>query len=214
MESLINISAALDSVQIDWRKHLALSLGFGGLPLTLPPTLQAALENATDLNDIVEDFEVLFKLMTANVHNHGYDYAVKTVYLNCDNLSVHSARLDIFYRTTGYHAGDPYYTTDSFVIVNLREVYRLGDNNTVAGCGLTDTTIGYWLRPLTGDDGDGMLDDINERTSNNYSSEPLYHLEQLLKAPPVWSDRRQCYLGRPKGIPFVCRIEPYGPVYN
>ena len=212
MESLINIGGPLDFVLIDWRKHLALS--FESLPLTLPPVLQTLLKDATNISDIAEDFKVLFKLMTATVHNYGYDYAVHTVRMNCDNLSIHDARLDIFYRTTGYHCNDAYHTTDSFVIVNLSEVYALNDNNTVAECGLIDTKIGYWLRPLTGDDNDRILDDINEKTSNSYSSEAYYHLEQLLKAPPIWSERRQCYLGRPKGIPFVCKIEPYGPVYN
>lgn len=209
---LVGVGGPLDSVCLDWYAHL--TCAFNGESLELPATLRAALMAADSIDSVAKDLAQLFKLMTRANHNNGYTYKVHTTYIQEHVHTTDSVRLDIFYRTNGYYAGDPFYTSDSFVVVNLLRVYALEDNDNVAECGVLDATLGFWLSPLRDSCDASILDSINDRLSIGYSRYPYGELENYLESAPVWVESRRCYVCRIKGVPYLCKVEPVPPYYG
>jgi len=225
---LTGIGGPLDSVALDWQKHVKTALN--SEPLELPPTLHDALQEADSIDSVADDLCSLFNLMTQSIHNGGYTYewtchTIRDSSLNCECLNV-----AIFYRTNGYHAGDPFYSSDAFVVINCSRVYAMQDNNNVGESGLFDTAIGFWLSPLRDSCDASMLDSLNDRLSIGYSSHPYCELESKLISgywyvPPVgarahfigktyWIESRGYYVCRVAGVPYVCRVDPIAPYYN
>ena len=225
---ILGMGERLDCLRLDWREHKRRA--FNSEPLELPPTLEAKLLAANSIDCVADDLSRLFGLMTAAIRAGGYNYVVETVYAGGDDTDLGSFRLDVFYRTDGYHAGDPFYTSDSFVVVNLYEVYALQDNDNVAECGILDCTLGYWLSPLRDSCDASLLDSLNDKLSAGYSSYPYGELESALISgecitpygdteprlipKAYWSASRQCYVCRVNCAPYLCKVEPVPPYYG
>lgn len=223
------IGGPLDCLSINWKFHLAASLPDG--PLTLPDTLADKLaEHGAD--KCSDDLCTLFKLMTMAVHTGGYDYAYQTMRIGGDDSSLgFTQTIHAFYRVNGYHCGDPFYSSDAFLVIDSA-VYALSDNDNLGECGLLDTTIGLWVTPLRDAIDASILDPINDRLSAGYSGYPYGELEDYLESgefysnylngarvkarrPAVfWVESRQCYVAKIKGIPFLCKVEPVAPYYG
>lgn len=206
---LTGIGGPLERVCLDWRAHLAASMN--SEPLELPDCLADRLAAASTIDCVADDLAQLFNLMTRSIHSGGYKYKVHSTSLEF-NDSHHS--VDIFHRTNGYHAGDPFYSSDAFVVVGCYHVYAMEDNNNVGESGLFDTTVGYWLSPLRESNDARLLDGLNDRLSVGYSSYPYGELEDRLIGEPTWSDSRNCYVCRVDCAPYVCRIDPVAPCYG
>lgn len=222
---LTGIGGPLDCVALDWRRHVASAMN--SEPLELPPTLYAALQDADSIESVADDLRTLFNLMTQAIHTGGYNYAFHQTSLefNGSHYSV-----DIFYRTNGYHTGDPFYVSDSFVVIDCHKVYAMQDNDNVAESGLFDTSVGFWLSPLRDSCDASLLDSLNDRLSVGYSSHPYGELESKLiggvwhlgsgeYAPRLipktyWVESRRCYVCRVADAPYVCRVDPIAPYYG
>lgn len=223
------VGGPLDRLSINWQSHLAASLPDG--PLTLPGTLADKLaEHGAD--DCSDDLCALFKLMTMAVHTGGYDYAYQTLRIGGDDSSLGFTQpVHVFYRTSGlYHTGDPFYSSESFLVVDDK-VYALTDSN-LAECGLLETNLGFWASSLRDTIDVRILDPINDRLSAGYSSYPYGELEDYLESGQdyettfngarvkarrpmaFWVESRQCYVARLRGIPFLCKVEPVAPYYG
>lgn len=206
---LTGIGGPLDCVALDWRCHVAAAMN--SEPLELPPTLDAVLLDADSIESVADDLCTLFNLMTQAIHTGGYNYAVHHTSLE---FSGSHYSVDIFYRTNGYHTGDPFYVSDSFVVIDCHKVYAMQDNDNVAESGLFDTSVGFWLSPLRDSCDARLLDSLNDRLSSGYSSSPYSEFERHLESEPVWVDSRRCYICRVKDVPYLCKVELVPPCYG
>lgn len=223
------IGGPLDCLSLDWQSHLAASLPDG--PLTLPDILADKLaEHGAD--ECSDDLCALFKLMTMAVHTGGYTYMYETVRIGGDDSALgFTETIYVFYRVNGYHSGDPFYSSDAFLVID-GAVYALSDNDNLAECGLLETIIGFWVSPLRDNLDSKILDPINDRLSAGYSSYPYGELEDYLdsgedyettfngarvrarRPAAFWIESRQCYVAKLKGIPFLCKVQPVAPYYG
>lgn len=226
---LQGVGGPLDCISLDWHSHLAASLPDG--PLTLPETLaDMLLERGAD--KCSDDLCALFKLMSMAVQTDGYDYMYEKLRIGSDDSPLgFSHAIYVFYRVSGYHSGDPFYSSNAFVVV-ADKVYALGDNDNVGECGILETTVGFWIAPLRDTVDASILDPINDRLSSGYSSYPYGELEDYLESgefyssyvngarvqarrpAAFWIEARQCYVAKIKGIPFLCKVEPVAPYYG
>lgn len=206
---LTGIGGPLERVSLDWRAHLAASMN--SEPLELPDSIADRLANASTIDSVADDLAQLFNLMTRAIHTGGYKYVAHSAHLDF-NGSTYS--VDIFHRTNGYHAGDPFYTSDSFIVIDCHKVYAMEDNDNVGESGLFETTVGYWLSPLRESNDARLLDGLNDRLSVGYSSYPYGELEAHLIGEPVWAESRKCYVCRVDCAPYLCRVDPVAPCYG
>jgi hypothetical protein len=204
---LDGIGGPLDCVRINPRRHIMAAMNTE--PLDLPPMLDAALMDASTIDSVADDLCTLFNLMTRATHNGGYTYAVHSTHLDIGGCGY---SVDIFYRTNGYHTGDPFWVTDSFIVVDLHRVYQLEDNATPGDCGLFETTVGLWVAPARDTGSQPELDWLNDRLSAGYSHYPYGELEANLDSPITYHKGR--YLCRIKGVPYLCTVEPIEPHYG
>lgn len=224
---LIGIGGPLDSIALNLSYHIEASLGS---PITLPALLSDAMaEHGTD--KVSGDLCTLFTLMSLNVHTGGYRYAYQALHFGGDDSSLPYVHAYLFYRVNGYHSGDPYYSSDSYIVIG-DNVFALTDNDNVAECGILESTVGFWASPLRPDCDANLLDPINNGISAGYSSYPYGILESYLESgefyvarvggndfarripKAYWIESRQCYVAKLKGIPYLCKIEPVAPFYG
>jgi hypothetical protein len=202
---LAGIGGPLDCVRIVPGLHIEAAMN--SEPFSLPPLLHDALMAASSIDSVTADLCSLFNLMTRNVHNGGYNYAVHSTYLEEFSMAV-----DIFYRENGYRSGDPFYSSEAFVVIDCYKVYAMEDNDNIAESGLFDTTVGFWVSPVRDNGCQAALDSLNDRLSSGYSSYPCGELEDHIDSPITYHKGR--YLARIKGIPYLCKIEPIEPYYG
>jgi hypothetical protein len=196
--------------------HISESLGS---PLTLPPTLTDKLSEQW-ANECEDDLLALFALIggatyeqvardnTYNVENDLSSFYVWTVYapINCPDWCWHR---DAFVVVEIGAGGDPRYCA-----YDRARIYRL-DDACLGDTGFFDLTLGWWAEPIDSDRYDECdLDSLNDRITTGYASHPYYELRDLLIAEPVWSERRQAFLGRFKDCAFPVRLLPIAPAYG
>lgn len=202
---------------IDMAHHVAESLGS---PLKLPSSMDDNLSAdwaATESNhaDLLRLFELMkgceykeaYRDNTCNNQSDLNNFMVFTVYAPAGCPDWAWAR-DTFVVVERGSGGDPRYSA-----YGAAEVYSL-DDTTVAECGFLDLQLSWWLEPIGELYDPSLLDDLNDRLSAGYSSSPFYQLEECAYAPPVWSEQRQGYIVRPKGVPYACRAVPVLPAYG
>lgn len=204
-----------DCCSINLEEHLEQTLG---QPIKLPPTLGDRLSDDW-ANQCEEDLLALFELITGVQYEQAHR----------DNSYNQDSDLDSFMVWTVYApvgCADWCWQRDLFVVVEIgaggdprycsygpAKVYRL-DDVCLGDCGFLDWRLGWWLEPVAGGYDRDLLDNLNDRCSSSYSSSPYCELEGSLYAPPVWNDRRQCFLARPRGIPYPCKVLPVEPCYG
>jgi hypothetical protein len=205
----------LECCSLSWEQHCAESLGE---PLKLPPSLADRLSEQWAI-ECEEDILALFALMTGtkykqvwrdNTYNSENDldqFALITVYADTD-CSDWCWRRDCFVVIETGAGGDPRYCAYS-----AAQVYRLDDSCIGDTCFL-DWRLGYWITPISDRYDASELDQLNDRCSATYSSWPWGELIEGLESAPVWSDKRGAFVCRPKGVPFVCTVEPVAPYYG
>jgi hypothetical protein len=197
--------------------HLRESLGE---PLKLPNAMEALLsEHWANSEEVEPQLLQLFELMTGvayqqvardntyNTENDLDSFYVWTVYadVNCLDWCWHR---DVFIVVEVGSGGDPRYCAYA-----PARIYRLEDQ-CVGDSGFLDLTLGWWAEPISERYDPRLIDPCNDRIGIGYSSHPYYELEDLLYAPPIWSDKRQAYVGRFKGTPYPVALMPQAPYYG
>lgn len=215
MEAVIIDKKYPECCALSLESHLENTLGS---PIKLPPTLE---ERLTDkwANECEEDLLALFELMTGaqyqqvtrdNSYNQPNDldsFMVWTVYADT-SAPDWLWRRDVFVVVEVGAGGDPRYCSYS-----PARIYRL-DDNTIGDSGFLDWSLGWWAEPISSEKYDEeKLDNLNDRISSCYSSEPYYQLENLLYSAPVWCEKLGAFLGRFKDCAFPVRLYPIEPAY-
>jgi len=193
----------IDDCAIDRQAHLKEALG---RPLSLPDLLHDAIREADRIDDVADNLISLFTLLRDD-YTQPADWQIFSFSsANEDNDLTGDISAYVFY--TG---GDVFWSRDCFAVIDA-DVYRI--NDCLGDTGLVDWTLGYWLRPLDGSAPCKELERLNNRVCRGYSDWPYGELENALYHPPVWSAERGCYVARPHNVPFVCRVDVYGPSYS
>jgi len=197
--------------------HVAETLG---QPLKLPSTLADLLaEHWANSEEAEPDLLALFELITGTEYEQVYS----------DNTYNHENDLASFMVFTVYApvgCFDWCWQRDCFIAVEIgsggdqrccaysqAKVYRL-DDRMLGDCSFLDWRLGWWLEPISDRYDRQELDDINDRCSSFYSSAPYHELTKQLHAEPIWSDRHDCYVARPKAVSFLCKVSPVEPCYG
>ena len=197
--------------------HLRQSLGE---PLKLPNAMEVLLnEHWANSEEAEPQLLQLFALMTGttyqqvardntyNTENDLDSFYVWTVYADVD-CPDWCWRRDVFVVIEIGSGGDPRYCAYSPARIYRLEDQCLGDS------GFFDLTLGWWAEPISERYDPRLVDPCNDRIGIGYSSHPYYELEDLLYAPPIWSDKRQTYVGRFKGTPYPVALMPQIPYYG
>jgi hypothetical protein len=184
-----------DCVMIDWRKHIAESLG---KPMLLPSCFNS------DSKDYLEDIVKLCELIAGEKNMKVY-----TVHSPYDSNLSSEIQLDIIHSDKG----DPFWERDTFILVNGDNLYSLADDTVGDSC-ILDWIVGWWGNPIADKYDAREVDTFNDRIGSGYSSEPYWHMVEMLYNPPIWSERRQAFLGRFKGSRFPVMLTPCGPFYG
>jgi hypothetical protein len=198
-------------------QHVVESLG---KPLDLPEAIETLLgEHWANSEEVEPNLLQLFKLLTGstyeqvardNTYNHENDldsFYVFTVYadIGCPDWCW---RRDVFVVVEMGAGGDPRYSSYGSAQVFRLEDCCLGDT------GFFDLVLGWWAEPIRSTYDSAAIDPMNDRIGIGYSSHPYYQLESLLYASPVWSDKRQAFIGRFKGTPYPVALMPHAPHYG
>lgn len=203
------------SIAIDW--HVAETLG---VPIKLPPALECLCEKHwANTEEVEPNLLALFELMTGST----YEQVAR------DNTFNHENSLDGYFVYTVYApvgCNDWVWTRDVFVVIeqgaggdprysaySTAQIYHLSDG-TVADSGFFDTTLSWWLEPISDLYDPKAIDWLNDRISCGYSTAPYYELTTHTYGAPIWNDARKCYLVRPKNCPYVCRAMPLEPCHG
>lgn len=197
--------------------HLRESLGE---PLQLPEAIETLLsEHWANSEEAEPNLLHLFKLITGadyqqvardNTYNTENDldaFYVWTVYADVD-CPDWCWRRDVFVVVEIGSGGDPRYCAYAPARIYRLEDACLGDS------GFLDLTLGWWAEPISDRYDPRLVDHCNDRIGIGYSSHPYYEMADLLYAPPIWSDKRQTYLGRFKGTPYPVALMPQAPYYG
>lgn len=202
---------------IDTSFHIAQTLGS---PIVLPDAISDLLaEHWANSDDVEPNLLALFALITGveyhqvcrdTTYNHETDldsFFVFTVYAPID-CSDWCWQRDCFVVVEVGSGGDPRYCSYS-----AAEVYRL-DDTMLGDCCFLDWRLGWWLQPISDRYYASDLDELNDECSSCYSSSPYYQLAKATYAKPIWSDKHGCYIARPKGVRFPCKVSPVEPCYG
>lgn len=202
------------SIAIDW--HVAETLG---APIKLPPAIERLCEEHwANTEEVEPNLLALFELMTGSAYEqvardntYNYEsslngYLVYTVYapIGCRDWVW---QRDVFVVIEVGAGGDPRYSAYS-----AAKVYHLSDG--IGDSGFLETSLGWWLEPISDLYDPKAVDWLNDRISCGYSSAPYYELIQHTYKAPIWSESRGCYLVRPKDCPYVCRVMPLEPCHG
>jgi hypothetical protein len=198
-------------------EHIRESLGE---PLKLPGSLQGLLnESWANSEEAEPDLLQLFALMTGstykqvhrdNTYNHESDldsFFVWSVYADT-NCKDWCWRRDVFIVVEMGSGGDPRYSAYGPAQVFRLEDVCLGDT------GFFDLVLGWWSEPIRASYDSAAIDSMNDRIGIGYSSHPYYELENLLYAKPIWSERRNAFIGRFRGTPYPVTLMPEAPHYG
>jgi hypothetical protein len=198
-------------------QHVLESLG---KPLDLPEAIETLLgEHWANSEEVEPNLLQLFKLLTGstyeqvardNTYNHENDldsFYVFTVYADVGCLDW-CWRRDVFIVVEMGAGGDPRYSA-----YGPAQVFRLEDS-CLGDTGFLDLTLGWWAEPIRSTYDPKLIDRHNERIGIGYSYDPYYEMESLLYAKPVWSDKRQAFIGRFKGTPYPVALMPHAPHYG
>lgn len=204
--------ANYDCCTISTAAHVSESLGN---PIKLPPTLADKLADSW-VCEWEDDLLALFELIMGeqyeqkhrdNTYNGETDLDSHLVYtvwapVGCADWCWAG---DTFVSCEVSSAGDPRYGA-----YTLTGIYRV---DSIADTGFLDFVLGWWLEPISGESCP-TLDRLNDHLSIGYSSNPTYELGELCVTAPVWSERLQSYVCRPKGLPYACKVSPFAPHYG
>jgi hypothetical protein len=198
-------------------QHVLESLG---KPLDLPECIETLLGEYWACSEEVEpNLLQLFTLITGaeykqvardNTYNVESDldcFYVFTVYADVD-CPDWCWRRDVFIVVEMGSGGDPRYSA-----YGPAQIYRLEDN-CLGETGFFDLTLGWWAEPIRDSYDSMLIDRQNERIGIGYSSNPYYEMESLLYAKPIWSERRNAFIGRFKGTPYPVTLTPHAPHYG
>lgn len=202
---------------IDTSFHLAETLGS---PIVLPDAISDLLTEHWANSDAAEpSLLALFALIAGA----DYQQVYRDTSYNSDN-DLDSVFVFTVYAPVG--CSDWCWQRDCFVVVEIGsdgdprycsyspgQVYRL-DDTMLGDCCFLDWHLGWWLEPVSDRYDPSALDSINDRCSSWYSSAPYYELIEATYAEPIWSNRHGCYIARPKGIGFPCKVSPVEPCYG
>lgn len=201
-------------------EHIANSLGE---PIQLPPAIADVV--AGDYSE--EESECNLLQLFALVKGCKYELAVR------DNTYNHETDLDQFFIYSVYApVGNPdwMWQRDCFVVVEMGspgdprytsyktpKVYDLGDSM-LGENGFFSWTLGWYGRyiedGIVSNETDTFLDDVNERISEGYGSNPTYELRVLCYADPIWVEKFGGYVARVKGSGYPMVFIPVEPCYN
>jgi len=197
--------------------HISESLG---KPLELPECIETLLgEHWANSEEVEPNLLQLFKLITGadykqvardNTYNSESDldsFFVWTVYADVD-CPDWCWRSDVFIVVEMGSGGDPRYSAYGSAQVFRLEDACLGDT------GFFDVVLGWWAEPIRASYDSAAIDSMNDRIGIGYSSHPYYELESLLYSKPIWSDRRNAFIGRFKGSPYPSVLTPHAPHYG
>lgn len=201
-----------DCCYLDSESHIRESLGE---PLVLPQSIQESEQE--------EDFLRLFSLMKGcdyelvvrnNTYNEETDldqFFVYSVYAPVGSSDWVWQR-DTFVRVEMGQPGDPRY-----VNYNHPEVYDLGDTM-LGDSGFFNWTLSWFAQYLiageVSTESDNHIEDINSRISDGYSCNPTHELRQLCYADPIWVEKFDGYVARPKYRSFPMVFRPEAPIYG
>lgn len=173
------------------------------------------LGNPVDIGDVsvYYDEELIdFINKNYNLEQWGYD-EIRYKYVRAYEYSTEQENNDLtgemsftIYCQEGY--GDAFWSRDCYVVVD-GDLYFVND-----GC-LGDTEffswkLGWYVMSFNNVSDSYLFDDVNNRLSAGYSSDPTRELNKILfnGSVPVWSDKRKCFVGRVKDYDRPVELHP------
>ena len=196
-----------DCPEIDSRLHVRASLGS---PLTLPSYIDADNWVSEESENLCRWFSQLasgpYELVTRdNTYNSESQLDSEFIYTifaptDCSDWIWCN---DIFVAIEFHRGGDVRGNYSSF------QIFRV-DN--IGETGFFDWVTGWYCSKLDGDV-DRELENINERLEIGYSSYPTGQLRDLLRAEPVWSDKRNSFVCKLADYPKPVLCAPTSPYY-
>lgn len=197
--------------------HISESLGE---PLELPDAIQTLLgEHWANSEEVEPNLLQLFKLITGaeykqvardNTYNNESDldsFYVWTIYADVD-CPDWCWRRDVFIVVEMGSGGDPRYSA-----YGPAQIFRLEDA-CLGDTGFFDLVLGWWAEPIRESYDSAAIDSMNDRIGIGYSSNPYYEMEDLLYVKPIWSERRNAFIGRFKDSPYPVTLTPHPPHYG
>lgn len=204
------------------REHIRATLGE---PMRLPPSIQYSSEESEFSTDSEADLVSLFSLIKGSQ----YEQVART------NTCNYESDLDEFFVYTVYApagASDWLWQRDCFVTVEVggrgdpryvsyeaAQVYDLGDNQ-LAETGFLSHTLSWYARYLPHREIDENSKEANFIEKTNYeldsscSSNPTSRLGELCYGDPIWVEKYQGFVARPKGSRFPMIFDPQPPIYG
>lgn len=220
METISIDKQYFDCCSLVSTEHIASSLGE---PIELPSAIADVVEGDYSEEECEQNLLQLFGLMK------GYKYELVVR----DNTYNHETDLDQFFIYSVYApVGNPdwVWQRDCFVAVEMgsagyprytgyksAKVYDLGDSM-LGENGFFSWTLGWYGRYIVDGDvsneSDSLLEDVNEKISEGYGSNPTYELRELCYADPIWVEKLQGFVSRVRGSKYPMVFTPTEPCYN
>jgi hypothetical protein len=212
MTDLLSIDkSSPECCTINTKEHIKNSLGN---PIKLPECLEEKISEDWAIN-AEDNLLTLFELMTGeeyeqktrdntyNWENDLSDFFVFTVYAPINSADYVWAD-NIFVVVEIGAGGDPRYCSYSGA-----EIYRV---NSLGDSGFFDLTLGWWAENISENAND--LDDFNDKLCSGYSFNPYNEMSKMLFSEPVWSEKRQCFIGRFRNFSHPVKLMPITPYYD
>ena len=203
MSDLLNISKDLDCVTIDSAE-----------------LIRQALPNEAKLPDWMTDKLADGELSDDDICQFVYvqtgeKYMVsETIYTgNQENNLDQDFSIKVFYPAS---SADYFWCPDVYVLIDDNSLYVA---DSIGESGIFDWSVGYYNEPIVNsvksqhNVSDVAVDNLNNRLSSGYSSNPYSELESQLvpESSPIWSENLQAFVGAFMNVSVPCKIYPMAP---
>lgn len=203
MSDLLNISKDLDCVTIDSAELIRQALpNRAELPDWMADKLADGELSDEDICKLAyiqtgEEYMISETIYTGNQHNDlDQDFSIK-----------------VFYPAS---SADHFWCPDVYVLIDENALYVA---DSIGESGIFDWSVGYYIEPIANsvksqqNVSERAVDNINNRLSSGYSSDPYSELESQLvpESSPVWSEKLQAFVGAFTNVAVPCKIYAVAP---